>query len=81
MLTTQKRIKLAEKRLRQAEKVRLRQSNIEPKRTFRAWFYELRQKWMSDISAEYAEMFYNGGYSPKMTYLEVNRIPLGWEAI
>ena len=82
-MTTQKRIKIAEKRLKQLEKEKLKfsQSNIKINRTFKSWFYELRKSFNLIIELEYAEMFYNGGYSPKMTYLEVNRIPVGWDVL
>lgn len=58
----------------------LKQSNIVPKRTFKSWFKELRQKAQSksipiELDENFAEMYYNGGYSPKMTIHEILRIP------
>lgn len=77
----------------------LYQSNICAKRTFKAWFYELRQLFSTfksifnyldlktprelifEIDREEAEMYYNGGYSPKMVFYEINRIPVDIEII
>ncbi len=65
----------------------LRQSNITPKRTFKSWYVELKEKWKSKVndllnpeiddflSKEDAEMYYNGGYSPKQAIQSHLRIP------
>jgi len=31
------------------------------------------------IDRDHAEMYYNGGYSPKMVFLEINKIPVNVE--
>lgn len=56
------------------------QSNIKAKRTFNSWNYELikqseKVKLKAEIDRQHAEMYYNGGYSPKMVINEINRIP------
>jgi len=55
-------------------------------RTFKSWFYELKEvfrrfKAEIELEIEQAKMYYFGGYSPKMVVLEILRIPIGWDAI
>lgn len=62
------------------------QSNITPKRTFKAWYKELRSL-IATLSSEHLDdvlkltlndldMYYSGGYSPKMTIQSYLRIPV-----
>lgn len=34
-----------------------------------------------EISRNEAQMYYDGGYSPKMVFHEINRIPVGWDIL
>ncbi len=63
------------------------------KRTFKAWRYEMKK--ISDkiksaglelgkvesTEQEILEMYYRGGYSPRMTILEILRVPAGWDIL
>lgn len=62
------------------------QSNITPTRTFKCWYKEL-QSLIGVLSSEHKDlvlkltlndldMYYNGGYSPKMTIQSYLRIPV-----
>jgi len=58
----------------------LKQSNINCIRNFRAWLYELKKRSESrkiniELERKQAEMYYNGGYSPKMTICDILEIP------
>lgn len=45
-----------------------------PKHTFKSWYYTLRTCYGLMIALDSAIMYYNGGYSPKMVYAEVNKL-------
>lgn len=53
----------------------------QPKPTLKSWYYTLKTVYGISITIETAAMYYNGGYSPKSVYAEMNAVPVGTEII
>lgn len=51
------------------------------KPTFKSWWHELKVQYRIKLDKTRAQMYYMGGYSPKMVRCEELRIPQGWESV
>lgn len=49
--------------------------------SFKSWWHELRKVHKVRLDKIRAQMYYMGGYSPKMVRCEELRIPQGWESV
>ena len=76
-LSTQ--LKINDRNMANVSKLKFQQSNIKCIRTFKSWYYEFLKKserFEISLDKEVAEMYYKGGYSPRMVIHEVLRIPV-----